>query len=175
MLNDHRELSDPRRAMQIGMGMASPLWSTFFLAAGAGVAFWAWSQWARRPEFLGEAGPAPGGNGFASKPVVSPPPVLDAAPEPVEAAATEVVLDPVVEAPVLVQAVEPTPEAALPQVAPKAPRRPRVKAAAPAPEPAKTPVAKAKRPGKGGGARKKNTDAGSPRASVRRKANRRST
>ena len=35
---------DTNRAMHMGLGMSSPLWPTFVLAAGAGVAYWAWSR-----------------------------------------------------------------------------------------------------------------------------------
>ena len=39
-----REQPDPRRALNIGMGVASPLWPAFAAMAGAGVAFWWWGR-----------------------------------------------------------------------------------------------------------------------------------
>ena len=39
MLSEQRLFQDPRRAAQFGFGAVSPLWSTFFVAASAGVAY----------------------------------------------------------------------------------------------------------------------------------------
>lgn len=50
---------DAERSARLAAGLASPLWATFFAAAGAGVAFWWATGWARRtaeaaaPSFVG--------------------------------------------------------------------------------------------------------------------------
>ena len=36
---------DPGRALNLGVGLVSPLWPTFLATAGAGVAWWWWTQW----------------------------------------------------------------------------------------------------------------------------------
>lgn len=76
---DQRELSDPRKAVQLGLGMSSPLWPSFFLAAGAGVAYWAWSHWGRKA--VEAVGSPPLLEGLA------PPPAADRPQPPVEASA----------------------------------------------------------------------------------------
>ena len=198
MWTDHRELSDPKRAVQLGVGLASPLWPTFFLAASAGAVYWAWSQWARRPELAGEAGPAAVPTPTRRKPAVvaAPEPVTEVAPEP-EALDVEAAPEPLAEiasepevvpepAPAPVVASPPVVEAApAPKLRPKAPRKPKAMAAPAVEAPVvtapvvETPVVEAVasepkpvRKGKGGGARKGKVGARSPRASVRRKAHR---
>ncbi len=71
-------LPEPRRAITIGVGAASPLWPTFMLAAGAGVAFWWWTQWAR-----GDAGTANAAASQAAE-APSPQPSTATSAEPVE-------------------------------------------------------------------------------------------
>lgn len=39
---------DAERSTRLAAGLASPLWATFFAAAGAGVAFWWATGWTRR-------------------------------------------------------------------------------------------------------------------------------
>ena len=39
--------ADGRRALDGGVGVSTPLWATFLAAAGAGAAFWWWTQWSR--------------------------------------------------------------------------------------------------------------------------------
>lgn len=77
MSSDHHPINDPRRALQFGLGITSPLWSTFVAAASAGVAFWMWSQWSRRELQPQNAG-APAAPGSVD--VAAPPPANDQTP-----------------------------------------------------------------------------------------------
>jgi hypothetical protein len=38
---------DSDRAVNLGVGAASPLWPGFLMAAAAGVAYWGWTRWFR--------------------------------------------------------------------------------------------------------------------------------
>ena len=101
---------DPGRALNLGVGLASPLWPTFLVTAGAGVAYWWWTQWtqvqdrsfapltAAKPVLKLVEKPAP-------EPVVEP--VLEVAAETVEtvsetvqetAAATEAAVEQIADA-----------------------------------------------------------------------------
>lgn len=92
MLTTEKLIQDPRRALNVGVGLSSPLWATFIAAAGAGVAYWAWAQWARgraQHEFAGfltgEA-PAPG---LTAPPAASKDTPMAEAPEPPAAPGAE--------------------------------------------------------------------------------------
>jgi hypothetical protein len=114
MLTDEKFLDDPRRAVQLGLGIYSPLWPTFIAAAGAGVAFWAWAQWARG-KAQHEFAAAPGLDMAAiPEPILFEPP----APEPeavieveIEAVANDLAAPPPEPAPepepVALEAIEP--------------------------------------------------------------------
>jgi len=97
MAADEKWFQDPRRGLNFGVGVFSPLWSAFVAAASAGVAFWAWTQWGRRtaPAGFPQAGPepetAPPAATEATPPADLPEPV---APEPAERTAA-VVAEPV--------------------------------------------------------------------------------
>lgn len=129
MLSDHRELSDPRRAVQMGLGLSSPLWPTFFLAAGAGVAYWAWSHWGRKT--VEAAGSPPLLEGFAPPPASRATPMAE---KPSPPSASEAVAEdsaPVLDENLAVQGAAVAP--------PKPPRKPRPDApAAKSAEPNKT-------------------------------------
>ncbi|HTK35711.1 MAG TPA: hypothetical protein VL358_10565 [Caulobacteraceae bacterium] len=123
MLTDEKLLDDPRRALQLGLGIYSPLWPTFIAAAGAGVAFWAWAQWARgkaQTEFVGAHGLVAVPPASAFPPVLEP--EFDIEPEP----------EPVAETPPVQAAPEPDPEPVIEAAAPVA------ETMAPAPAPVET-------------------------------------
>lgn len=140
------ETPDTTRALNLSVGLASPLWPTFAAAAGAGVAWWYWSQWAKHA--IAEAPVLEAGEGMAAAEAVTAgtladepfteepgveavdvaaselePAANDAVAAPVEAepldTVVETVIDPVIEAPVAViePAVDLAPE---PKPAPKA-------------------------------------------------------
>jgi hypothetical protein len=81
MLEDHREF-DMSQAIQLPLGMASPLWLPFAAVTSAGLAFWWMTRWARPAnlEAMLEAFAPP-----ATFPVIAEPepptvePLLDAA------------------------------------------------------------------------------------------------
>jgi hypothetical protein len=154
--SDDKGLGDPQRALRMGLGFASPLWPTFFAAASAGVAYWAWAQWARGRAFNEFQAPEPdltappaanGATPPAERPEPGPVQAEPAAAAPVPAQAEPEA--PPMPAPAVNQAAEPA--AAAPEPAlPKPPRAPRRKPAAPleaartravAPEPAPAPKA----------------------------------
>ena len=76
------------RAVNVGVGAASPLWASFFMAAAAGVAYWGWTRWFKPTEAAkGEAPtnlaapPAPtAGTPFAEPELSKPAPEPEPAP-----------------------------------------------------------------------------------------------
>jgi hypothetical protein len=123
------ETPDTTRALNLSVGLASPLWSTFAAAAGAGMAWWYWSQWAKHA--IAEAPVLEAGEGMVAVETVTAETLADelsvdepgveavdvaaselapaandavAAPAEVEPLETvvETVIDPVIEAPVAV-------------------------------------------------------------------------
>jgi hypothetical protein len=135
-------VSDGRRVVHLGVGATSPLWPTFIAAAGAGVAFWWWTQWSRGQSEAKLAQENAGGEGPA---VDHPELVMAHAPEPSEApigsvdAADAGLVEPadqlMAHAP-----VDDTP--ALAPSKPKTPRKAAVKASASAPKGEAPPAAK---------------------------------
>ena len=110
---------DPKDALRLPIGAASPLWFAFATAAGAGVAYWwmtRWTQPAHLEAFDWFSPKAAEPAQAAPTPVIVAQPTLDtpveAALEPVEAA-SEAVIDTLTElvAPV-VEAAEEAPQAA---------------------------------------------------------------
>lgn len=83
-MTENKLFQDPRQAVHLGLGAASPLWATFLAAASAGVAFWAWFQWGRgkpaapaaAPEAVDAAAPpaATAGTPTAERPTSEPEP-----------------------------------------------------------------------------------------------------
>ena len=137
---------DGEQAMRLQMGMASPLWLMFMGAAGAGLAAWSFSRWAKLaiPEAVGEKvvklrliSPAP----EAKAPEPKTEPEVEAAPEPKPEPKIEAKPEPA-PAPVVAKAPEPaTPVIAEPSEAVVA--NPAKLKAAPAPKPAPPPAPKA--------------------------------
>lgn len=83
------ETPDTTRALNLSVGLASPLWPTFAAAAGAGVAWWYWSQWAKHA--IAEAPVLEAGEGMVAAEVVT----AEAAPEPEAELAPEAAAEPV--------------------------------------------------------------------------------
>lgn len=95
MSHDHHKSHDAdddrARALHVGVGLASPLWTAFWVAAGAGAAYWWWTAMGRTAAQSGAISALPAPLGPSPEPA-RPSPAGQSGEAPVEVAPPELVM-----------------------------------------------------------------------------------